>query len=451
LTDPISKLSILGRAAYLGTALVILGSATPLGGAGEQWGRGCFVAAVAVLGVVRCIDGLAHSRFRIAEPILLLPLVGVVLLAGFQLAPFLSGKAPSLDRYETWTFMITIAALGVSFEILLHYTDTGRNLRILSALVLAIAIGSSLFGLGLELFSNSEQAIVGDATHQQQSYAQFLNRNHFALLVEMGLGLLLGILLKASLRPLQRLAGWLTVAFLSYSIVAAGSRGGVVSLVGLAIFAAFVHVMTSKFARRARELPSTEHPAPKKTLPKLVLATGLGVLVFASILVLVASIGDDQLMRRIERIDNEVGSVNQSQENRAAIWRSTIELIGERPVIGSGFGAYSVAITQFDRSNGRFVLEQAHNEYLEILANGGIVAAVLFAIFGVMVAKRTIENMRSRDKFRRACCFGSLIGIFGVMIHNTVDFGLHLLVNSLVFMVLIVIGVSRIRRPGTSA
>ena len=448
MADNISKLSILGRAAYFGTVLVILASAFPVAGASERWSRGAFVAAIAILGVLRCMDGLAHSRFRIAEPGLLLPLVGVVVLAGIQLAPFPSGIALSLDRYETWTFMMTIAALGVSFEILLNYTDAKRTLRVLVALVLTIAIGSSLYGLGLEAFSNSEQTIAGDAPYQPQSYAQFLNRNHFALLVEMGLGLLLGILLKASLRPLQKFAGGLVVAFLGYSVVAAGSRSSVVSLVGMAIMAVFVHVMTSsKFGKKVHVLPPSEHKPPKKMVPKFVLATGLAVLVFASILVLVASIADDQLIRRIERIDNEVGSVNQSRENRAAIWRSTIELIKARPILGSGFGAYSVAITEFDRSNGRFVLEQAHNEYLEILANGGVVAAVLFSVFGVMVANRMIRNMRSRDKFRRACCFGSLVGIFGVVIHSTVDFGLHLLVNSLVFVVLIVIGVSIVRKP----
>ncbi|HEX6126990.1 MAG TPA: hypothetical protein VFZ23_16575, partial [Pyrinomonadaceae bacterium] len=109
-------------------------------------------------------------------------------------------------------------------------------------------------------------------------------------------------------------------------------------------------------------------------------------------------------------------------------------------LLGSGFGAYQDAITRFDTSPGRYTLEQAHNEYLEVLANGGLAAAIMFGAFGALAGHRMIRNMRSEDTFRRACCFGAIVGIFGVLIHSSVDFGLHVLTNALVIVVLLVIG-----------
>jgi O-antigen ligase len=161
---------------------------------------------------------------------------------------------------------------------------------------------------------------------------------------------------------------------------------------------------------------------------------------------LIASIGGDAVVTRIEQIDREIGTVQQSRVNRAGIWESTLEMIRDRPLLGSGFGAYGAAITKYDNANGHFQLEQAHNDYLEILSNGGAVAGVLFLIFAIIVAARLIANLNSSDGFRRACCFGATVGIVGVAIHSFVDFGLHVLVNALVFIALIVIGTSKMER-----
>jgi len=44
---------------------------------------------------------------------------------------------------------------------------------------------------------------------------------------------------------------------------------------------------------------------------------------------------------------------------------------------------------------------------------------------------------------RRAACLGAAIGIAGVAVHSLVDFGLHAIVNALVFTTLIVIATSK--------
>ncbi len=72
-----------------------------------------------------------------------------------------------------------------------------------------------------------------------------------------------------------------------------------------------------------------------------------------------------------------------------------------------------------------------------------MVALALGVWFAAVVVKRTRENLRSPNRFRRAACYGAAIGIAGVAIHSMVDFGLHSMANALVFTTLIVIATSK--------
>jgi hypothetical protein len=54
-------------------------------------------------------------------------------------------------------------------------------------------------------------------------------------------------------------------------------------------------------------------------------------------------------------------------------------------------------------------------------------------------------DLQSTNRFRRAACFGATIGIIGVAVHSPVDFGLHMMINALIFTTLIVIATSKPR------
>jgi phosphotransferase system glucose/maltose/N-acetylglucosamine-specific IIC component len=55
-----------------------------------------------------------------------------------------------------------------------------------------------------------------------------------------------------------------------------------------------------------------------------------------------------------------------------------------------------------------------------------------------VVLRRARVNLRSSSSFRRAACFAALIAITGVAAHSLVDFGLHRMLNAMIFMTLIV-------------
>ena len=70
--------------------------------------------------------------------------------------------------------------------------------------------------------------------------------------------------------------------------------------------------------------------------------------------------------------------------------------------------------------------------------------AALGVWFAVVLIRLTRNNLKSAGRFGRAACFGAVIGIAGVAVHSLVDFGLHLIANALVFVILIMIATAKI-------
>lgn len=218
-------------------------------------------------------------------------------------------------------------------------------------------------------------------------------------------------------------------------------------MAALVLFAISVHMMTrEETGNSEREYSRHKHVESGTLFRKMSATAGLLVLIFGLIVFMIAFVGGDTAVTRIEKLKGEFETVNNAGVNRNLIWNSTMEMIESEPILGVGFGGYAAAIPKFETSGGKYRLQQAHNDYLEILSNGGIVGFALFALFGVIVVHRTSKNLRSDDRLRRASCFGAAIGFFGVLIHSFVDFGLHIPVNAFIFAVLVVIATANIQR-----
>jgi O-antigen ligase len=309
--------------------------------------------------------------------------------------------------------------------------------------VLIIATSSALFGISRDWFLDDRLDILNRYfSPETQSYAQFVNRNHFVLLIEMALGLTVGILLKGRLSNVLKFGLLVLTGIFVYAAIAAGSRGGVISCSALIASGVFAHFITKRGSERL--LSNGQAPArpqlnvwSRALIAAVLCAATIGISIFT-----IAFVGDDELIGRMEKIESEVSA---NRMNRLAIWRATSLLIRENPVMGVGFGAYATAIPKYVAEGGGWRMEQAHNEYLEILANGGVIAFLLFALFAIVVFRRSLANFKSDDPLIRSSCFGALVGMVGVLIHSTVDFGLHIMVNALILVVLIVIATAHIQ------
>jgi O-antigen ligase len=140
----------------------------------------------------------------------------------------------------------------------------------------------------------------------------------------------------------------------------------------------------------------------------------------------------DVLLRRFEQ------SIAQSQEGRGrmAIWRDSIRLAADFPLTGTGAGTFGKAINVYQTAEPGYAIDQAHNHYLQLMAEGGLwllLPGVLAAVLFLVLASRSLKLDRSPDYLIRA---GACAGIAGVLVQSIWETGLTMPANALLFAML---------------
>src|SRR6185369_3482466 len=107
------------------------------------------------------------------------------------------------------------------------------------------------------------------------------------------------------------------------------------------------------------------------------------------------------------------------------------------PIAGVGFGGYWIAISKYHHASGDTTPQQAHNDYLELLASGGLIALAIGIWFIIAFVGLARGALRNADPPGQAVILGAMTGILTVSVHSLVDFGLHITINALVFTALI--------------
>jgi O-antigen ligase len=450
---------------FYGLLAIIALTAIPYGTV-EEWWVGLFECAVFALGALWFLAGLIKSDWRVPASRLLWPLVALILFAVLQTINFGGGgrgttEMPgalwgtiSADPYETRLVILRFLALILTFVLLLRFTVSHKRLRALIYLVIGVAVVSALFGILRQTTHHNTPGYFLPFLKPNSGYGQFINRNHFAFLMEMAFGLILGLLVGGGVSR-DRVLIYLSFALpIWFALILSNSRGGIFSMLGQLIFTALMFALV----RSSPQLRSSDGWQASVWLRRIrgsIITRGLLIVcLLMAVAISVVWIGGDRLTSRFETPQDEAGAeaIDLRQgESRGEIWRATWALIRDNPLAGVGFGGYWAVIPKYHDASGKLTPQQAHNDYLEILASGGIIglALCLWFIFALLMAARV--QLRSTDNFRRAVCFGALVGIFGVAVHSLFDFGLHVVINALALVVLCVLATAEVPdHSGTS-
>ena len=125
-----------------------------------------------------------------------------------------------------------------------------------------------------------------------------------------------------------------------------------------------------------------------------------GTLCVAAVLFVFFYTGTNQTLREASQVLH--GTVKDSfGSGRVAIWRDLIPLISERPLLGGGCGTlYLRGLEPFYWSgNGGVIpvaITSAHNEYLGILTDQGLLALLSFLLLCALALHRCCQNAHSR-------------------------------------------------------
>jgi O-antigen ligase len=365
-----------------------------------------------------------------------LPILGLFVLGLVQLLPlrqldnpvnssFPLVKSLSFDPYSTRIVLVQVVTLLIYFSATLVFTDTPQRLRILVRTITIFGFLLAIFGMTQSFTSPTKVYWVRELS-QSTAFGPFINRHHFAGYMELALAIPLGLIFSGSVEKDKRFIYIFAAGLMGIALVMTNSRGGVISLVAEIIF--LVATMGLQRRRKKKRETSKKKPRLRSAAIKAGLALGLILALFGGVVLLG---GEDALSRL-------VGSVNTDDPTtgRAHFWSVTTDIIKTHPLIGTGLGAFSVVYTGYDSRNGRYRLEQAHNDYLQVLSDGGIVGGALGLVFIIGLFRMGFARRESSDDFRRGVATGALAGCFAVLIHSFFDFTLHTPSNALLFLVL---------------
>jgi O-antigen ligase len=436
-------LILLDCAIFYGLLAVITLTAIPYGTV-DAWSQALFQCSVFFLALLWLVHGFIEGSWHIGNTRLVVPMVGLVILAIAQsitlgqtnVAGKQVGLAISADPFETWIFAFRVAALVLAIMLMTRFITKPARLGVLVHAIIALAVASALFGIARQAMQHG-QGFVLSRLNPEQGFGQFINKNHFAFLMEMAVGLVIGVAFLRRGRSERVLLYLSALLLMAAAVVLSRSRAGLLTLAVQFIFAALLFVSSRKFAG---EKHLNQKPGMRWTR-SIVLSV---VMIGALPLVIgggVVWLGGDQLTTGVETANSELAGVDVSELHEGArrrdIWRAAWRMFEAHPIAGAGLGGFWAEIPVYHSASGVLTPQQAHNDYLELLASGGVLGAGLFVWFAVMLIREARKSVNAPEGIQRSVMLGAVIAMVGVGVHSIFDFGLHITINAAVFAMLL--------------
>jgi len=128
----------------------------------------------------------------------------------------------------------------------------------------------------------------------------------------------------------------------------------------------------------------------------------------------------------VDEFSKTLDSAGFIRDARTTIWMDTLNIIRDYPLWGSGFGTYVDVYPLYKTINTNLIVDHAHNDYLELLSNGGLLGFFLAVSFFVSLVIHGLRKIfKRRDRFAILMGVASLTSLCAVLIHCFVDFNLH--------------------------
>ena len=318
-------------------------------------------------------------------------------------------------RHVTYAHLLLYAAYGMLVFVV---TQTLRR--------------SSQFELMAKLFSGYGGVVAGFAMLQGLApngklywifpleqggfiYGPYVNHNHYAGLMEMLLPFPLVLAASRFTDGIRKLVVAGIAALMAGSIFLSGSRGGMVAFVAQMLVLGVLLV-------RKRE-GSWKQP--------LMLGAFL-----AMVIVFLVWMGSNEVTHRLISIHSEARE-EIGGGTRISIDRDCLRMFAKRPFLGWGLGTFPIVYPGFRSFYTTFFVNQAHNDYLQLLVETGVAGFSIAVWFMVLVFRRAAGKLKNwTDTASGALTVAALLGCVGILVHSFLDFNLQIPANAALFYVL---------------
>ena len=369
-----------------------------------------------------------------------IPLIGLIMIGLVQLLPLGGSDADnllgfpalhslSLEPYATRFFVIRLVIYFVFFAACLAFINNERRLK--KAVLLVVIFGGLMAFFGIIQRLADPDAIYGIRTMTQAiAFGPFVNQHHFASFMQMTGGVTLGLLLgKSTVRDKKILLAFALI-IMGVAVVLTSSRGGLIGFTSVVMFVTLLNYLSGRWSGESRS-ESASSTGIQRKIAMAAGAVAFFVVIFGTVFFIG---GNDSLLRGIGVAN--AGSGADLSTGRFHFWPVAISIFLEHPIIGAGYDAFGVAFTKHDTWSGQFRVEQAHNDYLQTLADAGLVGFACIAGFIYLLFRKGLGTIVKSTGFRREAAIGALAGCFGILIHSFFDFPLRTPSNAFFFLFL---------------
>jgi O-antigen ligase len=442
----------LAGAISLGVAIVFTALAF---GAVEAWSQAVFSLMAFGLAALVCVKGVMERSFRVNIPPVAWPLTGLLLFGLAQSVAIADqdGKrfAISMDVEATRLSAEILLALLLSALAAGSFLRGERRLAGFVNFLIVFGLALAVFGIAQRLGWNGKYYwVIEPSVPPSSPFGPFVSHNHFAGYMELILPIPLALALSGAAKGERALLYGFAATIMAVAVIVSLSRGGMISLTGALVFvlAGAVRQGASRVKGRRGEGVKRRRgegvkgrslslsPAWSKVAAAAVIVVTIGVGVWW--------VGADPVIRRVERSDvtmNERSNDPHKEsffQSRGWIWRDTIAMIRDNWALGVGLGAFQTAYPIYSRSDGSALVSEAHNDYLQIVADCGAVGAGLALWFIWLLAAEVRRALSHRDEMMAGTALGCAAGCFALLIHSLFDFNLQLPSTALLFLALTV-------------
>jgi len=345
----------------------------------------------------------------------------------FARMKFMSLSIAPSATFGAALFLATLFILGF---LVLRTVVRGRQIRTLLGVLVGAGVFQALYGL-FELTRDDPRILFYRKMFSPESVTgTFVNRNHFSGYLEMIIPLALGLaiarmnMMSFGIKGLrEKILLWTSKGILlnvlilgaavvmSVGILLSNSRSGLVVLAFTAFL--FFGLSVAAFSRTGFRQP---------WIGKTVRTT------FLCVTILALTVGVGSTIRRFA-LDDLL------HEDRPQYWANTVEIFRDFPLFGSGLGTFASAYGAYETTSvSELRLDHAHNDYLETLAELGIIGTALLAGIILFIGVSAYLAWRQRrNPQSRALALGGIVSLAGMGLHAVTDFNLRIPANMVLF------------------
>ncbi|MCU0254083.1 MAG: O-antigen ligase family protein, partial [Acidobacteria bacterium] len=332
----------------------------------------------------------------------------------------------SVDRFSTWFFLFTVTAGLMTYLTVRSVLAGDRPGR--RAAIATVAIFTAIEALyGLFQWTSSSPMVLWlekDA-YLDSATGTLINRNHFALMLYLGLGCTLTLLLERTARhewqreaPGRATARTATLALLAglqiFGVIASKSRAGLAGMLLVVVVGAVLVVGR----------------------PELRSGRAVGLLLIALLVIPALLLAGPALMERQAALHEEWTA----EAGRGAVWRAGLGMISDFPLTGSGGATFEEAFRFYRPPEIQAAYDYAHNDYLQLMIETGFLGLFLALLPVALVALPVVRGMMARRRhgdrdttgtFPSTTTWPLWAALLAVALHELVDFGLQIPSNLL--------------------